>query len=221
MIRIVLYSNQPILAKGLESLIVADPALELSAYCSTSAALKQHMVNENPDLAVVDLTPEITFAMLGELQSLAPQCKLILWTDLIAGDFALQALSAGVRGVLRKTLPAEGHRQCLHKVFSGELWFEKSLTDSFRSARRVSLSPRESQLVSMLTRGLKNKEMSHELGITEGTVKVYLSHLFAKSGAKDRFDLAVQGLRNFGLANISAEGKGVGLRSLFMEPLCR
>ena len=70
MIRIVLYSNQPILAKGLESLIVSDPALELSAYCSTSAALKEQMANEKPDLAVLDLTPEITFAMLGELQSL-------------------------------------------------------------------------------------------------------------------------------------------------------
>src|ERR1035438_4484567 len=118
-----------------------------------------------PDLAVLDLTPEITSAALNELQNLAPESKLILWTNTIAGDFALQALTIGIRGVLRKTLPLEAYRQCLHRVYSGDLWFEKSLMDSLRSARRVSLTKRESQLVSMLARGLKNKEISCELGI--------------------------------------------------------
>lgn len=220
MVRVVVYSDQPILAKGLETLIAADPALELNACCSKLAALNEHLANDNPDLAVLDLTPEITSAALTVLQNLAPHCKLIVWANSIAGDFALQALTIGIRGVLRKTLPLEAHRQCLHRVASGELWFEKSLTDSFRTARRVSLTERESQLVTMLARGMKNKEISSQLGITEGTVKVYLSHLFTKSGAKDRFDLALQGIKNLGMAGISTEGQG-GLRSLVMEPLCR
>jgi DNA-binding NarL/FixJ family response regulator len=219
MVHVVVYSDQPILAKGLESLIASDPAFELSACCSNVAALQEHMANEKPDLAVLDLTPEITSAALGVLQDLAPESKLILWTHTISGDFALQALTIGIRGVLRKTLPLEAHRQCLHRVSAGELWFEKSLTDSFRAARRVSLTQRESQLVAMLVRGLKNKEISSELGITEGTVKVYLSHLFQKSGAKDRFELALQGLKNLGMAGISTEGQG-GLRSLVMESAC-
>jgi len=220
MVRVVIYSDQPILAKGLESLIADDPALDLTASCSNVAALKEHLASESPDLAVLDLTSEITSAALYELQNLALESKLILWTNSIAGDFALQALTIGIRGVLRKTLSLEAHRQCLHRVYSGELWFEKSLTDSFRAVRRVSLTPRESQLVTMLSRGLKNKEISCELGITEGTVKVYLSHLFQKSGTKDRFDLALQGLKNFSMSGISTEGQG-GLRSLVMDPVCR
>jgi len=60
----------------------------------------------------------------------------------------------------------------------------------------------------MLARGLKSKEISGELGITEGTVKVYLSHLFQKSGAKDRFELALQGLKNLGMAGISTDQVG-------------
>jgi DNA-binding NarL/FixJ family response regulator len=219
MVRLVVYSDQPILAMGLESLIAADPALELNACCSNIAALREHLAGENPDLAVLDLTPEITSAALLELQNLAPECKLILWTNTIGGDFALQALTIGIRGVLRKTLPLEALLQCLHRVGAGELWFEKSLTDSFRAARRVWLSPRESQLVTLLARGLKNKEISGELGITEGTVKVYLSHLFQKAGAKDRFELALQALTNLGMAGISTDQGG--LRSLVMEPVCR
>jgi DNA-binding NarL/FixJ family response regulator len=219
MVKIIAYSNQPILVKGLETLIAGDPALEFNAYCSNVAALKEHLANNNPDLAVLDLTLEITSPTLQELRDLAPDCKLILWTNSIAADFALQALSIGVRGVLRRNLPVESCLQCLHRVASGELWFEKSLTDSFRAGRRVSLSPRESQLVGMLARGLKNKEMSHELGITEGTVKVYLSHLFTKAGARDRFAMALQVLKNLGMAGVTADRQG-GLRSLVLEPIC-
>ncbi|MGA2590188.1 MAG: response regulator transcription factor [Bryobacteraceae bacterium] len=220
MVRIVVYTDQPILAKGLESVIAADPGLELDAYCSNVAALKERLANEYADLAVLDLTQEITSTALTELHDLAPECKLILWTNSIADDLAMQALTLGIRGVLRKTLTLEAHRQCLHSVYSGDLWFEKSLMDSFRATRRVSLTRREGQLVTLLSRGFKNKEISYELGITEGTVKVYLFHLFQKSGAKDRFELALQGLKSLGMAGISMEGQG-GLRSLVMDTSCR
>jgi DNA-binding NarL/FixJ family response regulator len=219
MTRIVIYSDHPILAKGLESLIAAEPELELNACCWNVDALKTALANEKPDLAVLDLTPDITSPVLRELQNAAPECKLILWADEIAGDFALQAMTIGVRGILRKTLPLDAHRLCLHRVSSGEMWFEKSLTESFGAARHVSLSPRESQLVAMLTRGLKNQAISDELGLTVGTVKVYLSNLFRKSGAKDRFELAILGLKNLGMAGTSTENQG-GLLSLVIEPAC-
>ena len=65
--------------------------------------------------------------------------------------------------------------RCLTRVNEGELWFEKALTDSIMSARRYSLTRREGQLVSLLSQGLKNKEIATALTISEGTVKVYLS----------------------------------------------
>jgi DNA-binding CsgD family transcriptional regulator len=61
----------------------------------------------------------------------------------------------------------------------------------------IPLTRREGQLVMLLSQGLKNKEISAALSISEGTVKVYLSRLFQKVGAKDRFELALYGLRNF------------------------
>jgi DNA-binding NarL/FixJ family response regulator len=207
------------LAMGMKSLIAADPTLTPAAYCMHIRALIESLSSVNPDLALLDLTPEITRTRLGELQRLVPECKFVLWAEGMPADFALQALTIGVRGVLRKSLPLDGHLQCLHRVETGGLWFEKSLTDSFRASRRVMLSPRESQLVTLLSRGLKNKEISYELGITEGTVKVYLSHLFQKSGAKDRFDLAVHGIKNLNMASVAGEGQR--LSSLVMEPLCR
>jgi DNA-binding NarL/FixJ family response regulator len=86
--------------------------------------------------------------------------------------------------------------RCLTRVHEGDLWFDKELTDSFMSARRYSLTRREGQLVSLLSQGLKNKEIATALTISEGPVKVYLSRLFQKLGVKDRFELALFGLKN-------------------------
>jgi len=206
-----------ILAIGWKSLIATDSALELTACCSSIVALKEHVANGSPDLALLDLTTGLTFAALLELRNQAPDCKLILWTNSLASDFALQARTIGIRGILSKTLPLEAHRECLHRVYSGELWFEKHLTDGFRVVRRVKLTQREGQLVAMLACGLKNKEISLKLGITEGTVKGHLYHLFQKSGANNRFDLARRGLEARSVAGISADaallGDGSGMPS--------
>jgi DNA-binding CsgD family transcriptional regulator len=108
-------------------------------------------------------------------------------------------------------------------VQAGELWFEKALTDSFLCARRVALTQREGQLVSLLSQGLKNKEIASTLLISEGTVKVYLSRLFQKVGVKDRFELALFGLKNLTTGQLPVGEKGQraaampGLRSLVLE----
>ena len=82
------------------------------------------------------------------------------------------------------------------RVNEGELWFEKALTDSIMTAHSYSLTRREGQLVALLSQGLKNKEIAYQLSISEGTVKVYMSRLFQKLGVKDRFELALYGLKN-------------------------
>jgi two-component system nitrate/nitrite response regulator NarP len=69
------------------------------------------------------------------------------------------------------------------------------------------LSKRQSELVGLLTQGLKNKEIGAALGISEGTVKAYLTTLYEKVGARDRFELALFGLKNMGgRENASAGG---------------
>jgi len=192
MINVAIYSDQPILAGGLESVISLDVDLQVSEGVSNLKELGEHLADEKPDIAVLDLTAELTITVLEQLHRRAPDCRLILWVESISGQFAKQALAVGVCGILRKNLPVEAHRRCLHNVGTGQFWLEKRLIAGLLSTRSVTLTPRESQLATLLGRGLKNKEISHELGLTEGTVKVYLSHLFRKSGAKSRFDVALQ-----------------------------
>jgi DNA-binding NarL/FixJ family response regulator len=198
---------------------------ELLPSCNTVAGLVEQMSQGVPDLVLMDLTPEITFAVLSEMQHAMQSIKIVLWVNSISTELAFQAMGLGVRGILRKTLATDLQVKCLQKVQGGELWFEKALTDSFLCARRVALTQREGQLVSLLSQGLKNKEIATTLMISEGTVKVYLSRLFQKVGVKDRFELALFGLKNLTTGQLPISDKGhrgatagmPGLRSLVLE----
>jgi DNA-binding NarL/FixJ family response regulator len=225
MTRILLYSDEPILAKGLESVLRLVEGLELLPSCTTLAGLREQMACCTPDVLLLDLTPEVTFAVLSDLKHSMADLKIVLWVNSISTELAFQAMGLGVRGILRKTLLPELQVKCLQKVQAGELWFEKALTDSFLCARRVSLTRREGQLIGLLSQGLKNKEIATGLRISEGTVKVYLSRLFEKVGAKDRFELALFGLKNLSNGQYPvgprgfavAAGPASGLRSLMVD----
>jgi DNA-binding NarL/FixJ family response regulator len=199
-------------------------SFELLPSCNTVTSLMEQITQGVPDLVLMDLTPEITFAVLSEMQHAMQSTKIVLWVNSISTELAFQAMGLGVRGILRKTLATDLQVKCLQKVQAGELWFEKALTDSFLCARRVALTQREGQLVSLLSQGLKNKEIATTLMISEGTVKVYLSRLFQKVGVKDRFELALFGLKNLTTGQLPISDKNhrgasamPGLRSLVLE----
>lgn len=194
--RVLLCSDEPILAEGLRAVFAQNPGFELCGYTSDVADLRDDLAIHRPDLLLLDLKADVNFSLISTLHDDDLNTKIVLWAHSIQTELALQAMSVGVRGVLRRTLPAETLVRCLTRVADGELWFEKSLTDSIMSARRFRLTRREGQLVSLLSHGLKNKEIATSLGISEGSVKVYLSRLFQKLGVKDRFELALYGLKN-------------------------
>lgn len=65
----------------------------------------------------------------------------------------------------------------------------------------VRLTPREREIIEQIMCGAKNKDVAMALGITAGTVKVHLMHIFEKTGVKDRLELAMQGPRLLGLSS--------------------
>jgi DNA-binding NarL/FixJ family response regulator len=193
---VLLCSDEPVLAEGLQRILESVNDLDLCSHCSDFDELEASLATHDPDVLLLDLTSELHFGVLAKLQRAVSRTKIVLWVHSISTELALQAMSLGVRGVLRKSLPTEKLIRCLSRVQEGELWFEKALTDSLMSAKRYRLTPREGQLVTLLSQGLKNKEIATALNISEGTVKVYLSRLFQKLGVKDRFELALYGLKN-------------------------
>jgi DNA-binding NarL/FixJ family response regulator len=197
MLQVGLFTDEPVLATGLASVISSAPGFRVAAVYRTTAELTGAVPGVKHDVTLIDLTPDVTFSVLTQVSRAMPGCPIVLWVRDISPELAHQAIQLGVRGILRKALSPGLLVKCLTNVCAGELWLDKGLTANMLTARMIPLTRREGQLVMLLSQGLKNKEIGAALSISEGTVKVYLSRLFQKVGAKDRFELALYGLRNF------------------------
>ena len=184
------------LSAGLEKTLAATEGFRLAAVCTDLSRLVGELHRTDATLALIELTHEVTLPVLKDILHDSRGVPVILWVDQVSAEFASQVIGAGVRGILRKTLSLEMHLECFRKVSQGELGLEKFLSDELLSSQRVALTPRERQMMGLVAQGLRNKEIAYSLGVTEGTVKVYLSRLFQKVGASDRLDLALFALRN-------------------------
>ena len=196
LISLTVYTSEPLHAIALDVLFRTSEDISLDPIVADIADLLPHAAATKPDVILLAVDTSVDWGLLNRLRHESPESKVVLWLHEITPELAYQAIECGVRGILRKSLAPEMIQKCVRKVHEGELWFEKALTQTFLSGRTVKVSRRESELINLVSQGLKNKEIATVMGVTEGTVKVYLSRLFGKIGARDRFELALIGLRN-------------------------
>ena len=127
---------------------------------------------------------------------------VIVWGVMMSEPDALRLLQAGVSGVIRKTASLVNLAECIRAVAAGENWMENEvLRDPRMSSRmpRTVLTPRESQVMELVERGYRNKDIGLALGIRTGTVKIHLKHIFEKTGIRGRYGLALSGLKHKGM----------------------
>lgn len=189
-------SEEPVLAAGAAEVINETPAMHVSELRNGLQDLRQRPPAAPPDILLLDVGPDVTLGIVGELRESLPGTKLVLWLRQISLESGWQAIEQGARGILGRTARPERMMECLKSVAAGEVRCDLTLRAGPNQRPRIALSGREGQLVSLLCQGLKNKEIAYALSVTEGTVKTYLSRLFQKTGAKDRFELALFGLKS-------------------------
>ena len=200
-IRLVLADDHPIVLDGLETLFRLEPDFDVAARCvngeETVVAVRRH----RPDVLVLDIhmPRKDGLAVLRDLQHDKLPTKVVLLAAVLEEDEVLEAMRLGVRGMVLKELAPQMVVQCVRKVHAGEQWLEKHavsrVVDSLlrreageREAANV-LTPREIEMVGMVARGLRNKEMSKRLAISEGTVKIHLHHIYRKLKVENRVEL--------------------------------
>lgn len=201
MVEVTLISEQAVLAEGLRVMLCESG----QARVFRSVASMQEAASVEPppgeSLLLVDVDKTLDLSLLRELCR-SRQQRVCLFARSISPELFYQAREAGVSGILSTSRSASEIVGAICAMSEGQMFFDPLLHETAVASRAIHLSPREGHLVELLTRGLKNKEIAYQLGITEGTVKVYLSKLFQKVGAKDRFDLALSGLKNLGMASM-------------------
>jgi len=183
------------MSEGLGSVFGRSPAFKLATWSNDLSEFAASLADQRPDMALMDLATGLTLVALRDLRGRAMDIPIVLLGD-PGLEFGFHAMQMGVRGIIPVATPIEDFTAALNTIRSGQLAYEKSFVEQLLLTKRVSLTKREGQLVGLIPQGLKNKELASALGITEGTVKVYLSRIFKKLGVNDRFELALYALKN-------------------------
>lgn len=197
-VRVCLVTEEPVIAAGLRSWL--DSGFTLSVVSCTDN------VPADTQVAILDYTPRLSVPAIRVLLQQIPGVKIIIWGHHIAIEFAAQVVVAGIHGCAGKQQGGSDVLGCVRQVLAGGLYFDRVLVGKLMDVKRVALSPREGQIVAHLMAGHSNKQIAEALHITEGTIKVYLSRLFDKTGQADRLALALHGLRNMGGQDLQAQG---------------
>jgi two-component system nitrate/nitrite response regulator NarL len=190
--------SQPILVEGIRCVLSKTEEFRLIGASQNVAVALEEIPELQPSLVLLDhgLGWREIHQFVEEVKLRSRETKSVVWGQDMSSSDCYRSLQAGVRGAFRRTLPVSTLLECLRETAAGRVWMEqsedKALPDSRQPAGGLRLTPREREIVRLVARGMKNREIAGELIITTGTVKVHLMHVFEKTGVKDRYELAVE-----------------------------
>lgn len=197
MTRVLLADDHPMIRTAIEALL-RDTEFKIIGMVATGNAAFAEIDRLNPDILLLDIQmPDGGgIEILRKIRARKLNLRVVLLTAAIDDSGLLEAKSLRVDGVVLKNSDPAFLLQCLESVQLGRAWMDSELRDRIKqlalrqSSAAVQLAPRERQLIGFVRRGLRNREIAAELGVTEGTVKVYLHAMFEKLGVSTRTELA-------------------------------
>jgi two-component system nitrate/nitrite response regulator NarL len=196
--------SHPVVVEGLARLLAEHSDLEFLGSAPTFVQASSTLASTPADVVLVDQSAgfRAVLQFLQEMKRIAPAAYPVLWMSTLEGVDWSRALHHGARGILQKTSGVQQILDCIRTVAKGNLWMEQvvslQMTGLFERKSGPRLTPREREIVHLVCRGMRNRQIAEQLGITPGTVKVHLMHIFEKTGAKNRFELAMGGRQLLG-----------------------
>lgn len=199
--RVLVADDHPLMLSGIEA-VLRDSEFEVVGTAHDGVQALDMIPAVRPDVLVLDIAMPNRGGMdvVRTLRARHDQRAVVLLTAHISDADLIEALSLRVQGIL----PKEGAETllvaCLREVTSGGQWIERSIMrralslamqGGNRETKLGLLTPRERSIAQLVARGLRNRDIGHELGVTEGTVKLTLHRIFAKLDVVNRVELAM------------------------------
>lgn len=155
-------------------------------YLGTIRALEEAAPDETVTLVLLDLKLPDAVGMQGleRARSAWPDIPICVVSGQSDPGTVRQAMAAGADGFIPKTLSFRGLVNEVGRLLDGERVLPREAT--VRDVDVGTLSPAESRIMKSLSLGLQNKQIAHDLGISESTVKSHLAHVFAKLQVQNR-----------------------------------
>ena len=197
-LRVLLCDDHLVVRKGLARLLSGYDAVEIVGEASDGAEAVAAAGALRPDVVLMDLVmPNVDgVEATRRIVEQVPGTRVLVLTSFSEGDQIRAAIDAGAAGYALKDAAPEELVRAIESVSRGESPIDpraaRAFIDHDRSDRPgSSLKPREREVLELLGAGLSNRAIAVRLGISEATVKTYLTNIYKQIGAADRTQAAL------------------------------
>ncbi|MCI7456312.1 response regulator [Actinomyces urogenitalis] len=215
-IRLALADDEPLLTAGLAMILDAQEDMEVVWQASSGDQALRKVQDEQADVLLLDVQMPGADGIetTRRLVSQGWDGKVVILTTFDTDGYVLGAIEAGAAGFLLKSTPPPELLAGIRTVYAGDCVISpgptRRLLAAVREARPagephprtqavepdlLGLTQRELEVLRLIALGLSNQELCDRLWLSMPTVKTHISHLLAKTGARDRVQLVLTALR--------------------------
>lgn len=211
-IRVALVDDEPLFTAGLAMLLGAQPDIEVAWQAGDGGQALRCAQSDPVDVILLDVQmPGLDgLATTRRLIEAGAQGRIVILTTFDTDGYVMGAIEAGAAGFLLKNTAPERLIEAVRTVHGGDSVISPGPTRRLLTAVRAGqveqtrtqppplpggLTERETEVLALVARGLTNQEICDRLWLSMATVKTHISHLLAKTGARDRVQLVLLALR--------------------------
>jgi two-component system response regulator DevR len=201
-IRLIIVDDSEVVRTGLRTLLANDPTIEVVGDAVNVATGVETAARLKPDVVLLDIRlPDGTgIDACRQILKRLPETRVLILTSVIDDTVVDEAIRAGAHGYLLKEIDGRGLVNAIRDVAAGMSILDPAVTARVMQLVKTgntsrdafaTLSPQEKRVLALIAEGCTNKEAGVKLGLSEKTVKNYLSTVFEKLHVSRRAEAAV------------------------------
>jgi DNA-binding NarL/FixJ family response regulator len=203
MTRIAIVEDNKVIRESLMEFVHTDAECQCVCACGTAEEALKEMPRQQPDIILMDIQlPDISgIECTAQLKQLMPSVQIIMVTVYEDTERIFKALRSGACGYLLKRCTPEELVAAIREVRQGGAPMSREIARkvilSFQepvaaTAEVEGLSPREREILELVAAGLPNKQIAARVGLTDGTVRWHLRHVYHKLHVRSRTEAALK-----------------------------
>jgi DNA-binding NarL/FixJ family response regulator len=205
-ITLAMADDHPIVLDGLEYLFRRETGFEIVARCENAEEAVRAVAEKKPDILLLDIRmPGKDGVWVLEQISGGYSTQVILLTAGAEAAQIAKALKLGARGVVLKQRTTRDLLACIREVRAGKRWIDDDVLKQIvhlvtdpngRQRSGVTFTRREFEIIQLVARGLRNRDIARKASVAEETVKTHLRSIFRKLSLSTRTELAIWAKEN-------------------------
>lgn len=197
-IRVLIVDDHPVVRFGLRTMLASEARIVVTGMSGSAKEALDAIAKEPPDVVLMDLRmPELEGAQaISEIKRAQPEVRILVLTNYESEEDILGALRAGATGYLLKNTPQEDIVRGIEMVFENRRFIPQTITDRLlETLGREELTARELEVLTLVARGLTNKEIAQTLFISDKTARNHVTSCLVKLNANDRTEAVTTAIR--------------------------